>query len=145
FFDPTKTSAANITLSSNLAADASLVAAGNVQGATGNNAVATAMAQLRTDASSMLQLGSASQTTSFGEYYRDMITKLGVATNDESSSSSVYSTLTQQADTMRQSEHGVNTDDELIDMTKHQQAYAAAAKVVTTADEMTQTLLDMIR
>jgi flagellar hook-associated protein 1 FlgK len=145
FFDPTGTTAATISLSANVATNASYIAAGNVQGGTGNNTVALQLSQLRDDTSTMLQSGSTTQTASFGDYYRDIVTKLGIATDDANTSASVYDTLVQQADTRRQSVSGVSTDDELIELTKHQQSYAAAAKVVTTADQMAQSLLDMIR
>jgi flagellar hook-associated protein 1 FlgK len=145
FFDPALTSAANITLSATVKADASTVAAGDVQNATGNNSLATKMAQLRTNTTSILKYGSTTQTTSLGEYYRDMVTRLGANANAADSASSVYSTLAQQADALRQSANGVSTDEELIAMTKHQQAYSAAARVVTMADDMAQTLLDMVR
>lgn len=144
FFDPVGTRAATMSLSSRVASDAAYVAAGNVQNGTGNNAVAQQMAGLRT-ATSISKYGAAGQTTSFGEYYRDQVTRLGVDTNDAESSATAYETLVQQADTLRQSQSGVNTDDELIQVTQRQQAYTAAAKVITTADEMAQSLLDMIR
>jgi flagellar hook-associated protein 1 len=144
FFDPAGVTAASISLSANVKANSAFVAAGNVQNGTGNNAVATQMTQLRTADTSIQKYGSATQTVSFDDYYRDQITRLGVATNDAMASATVYSTLAQQADTYRQSANGVSTDEELIEMTKHQQAYAAAAKIITTADQMAQTLLDMI-
>jgi flagellar hook-associated protein 1 len=68
-----------------------------------------------------------------------------VATNNATSSATVYQTLAQQANTQRQSMSGVSTDEELISLTRNQQAYSAAAKVITTAASMSQTLLDMIR
>jgi flagellar hook-associated protein 1 FlgK len=56
----------------------------------------------------------------------------------------VYATLAQQADTRRTSVSGVSTDEELVSLTQAQQAYSAAAKVITTASAMAQTLLDMV-
>ena len=144
FFDPTKTSAATISLSADVASSAAYVAAGNVQNGTGNNAIAQQMSGLSSDMTTIPKYGAPGQT-SFGEYYRDFVTRLGVDTNDASASATVYQTLAQNTDTQRQSVSGVSTDDELITLTQRQQAYAAAAKVITTASDMGQTLLDMVR
>ncbi|MEO7042244.1 MAG: flagellar hook-associated protein FlgK [Gemmatimonadaceae bacterium] len=143
FFDPTKLTAGSISLSAQVASNASFIAAGDTQGATGNNNIANQIAALANDTTTMTKYGS-TDTTSVMDYYRDLVTRIGVATNDANTSSTVYSTLAQQADTQRQSVSGVSTDQELISLTKNQQAYAAAAKVITTANSMSQTLLDMI-
>jgi flagellar hook-associated protein 1 len=145
FFDPAGTTAASMRLSTQVAADASYIAAGDVQNATGNNDVANKMAALRDDRTTMAQFGSATATTSISEFYRDLVTRVGVATSNATSSATVYQTLAQQANAQRQSMSGVSTDEELISLTRNQQAYAAAAKVITTAANMSQTLLDMIR
>ena len=39
---------------------------------------------------------------------------------------------------------GVNLDSELINLTTYQQAYSASARLVTAANAMYQTLLDMV-
>ena len=40
---------------------------------------------------------------------------------------------------------GVSTDEELIRVMQHQQAYVAATRVVTAVDEMLRDLLGMVR
>ena len=145
FFDPTKVTAGSISLSAQVASSASYIAGGDAQGATGNNNVANKMAALANDTTTMTKFGSSTETTSISEFYRDLVTRVGVATNNATSSATVYTTLAQQANTQRQSVSGVSTDEELISLTKNQQAYAAAAKIISTADSMSQTLLDMIR
>ncbi len=144
FFDPANISAANITLSAQVRADASYIAAGNVQNGTGNTAITAQMAQLRT-VPSIVKDGSTTQTIAFGEYYRDLTTKIGIATDDSDRSATIYETLANSANARRISESGVSTDEELISLVKYQQAYAAAAKVINAADEMAQVILDMVR
>ncbi|MEO7218667.1 MAG: flagellar hook-associated protein FlgK [Gemmatimonadaceae bacterium] len=145
FFDPGKVTAGSISLSTQVASNASYISAGDVQGATGNNNIANRVAALRNDTTTMIKYGSTTETTSLSEFYRGLVTRVGVATSDATSSATVFSTLAQQADTQRQSTSGVSTDQELISLTKSQQAYAAAAKIIMTADSMSQTLIDMIR
>ncbi|MDQ2889502.1 MAG: flagellar hook-associated protein FlgK [Gemmatimonadota bacterium] len=144
FFDPTKTTAGTMSLSAQVASDASFVAAGDTQNATGNNNIANRITSLGDDTSALLKYGSSTATTSVNAYYNDLVTRVGVATSNATGSAAVYTTLAQQANTQRQSSSGVSTDEELINLTKNQQAYAAAAKVITTANAMSQTLLDMI-
>lgn len=145
FFDPTKLTAGSISLSSQVASNASYIAAGDVQNATGNNDIANKIAALGDDTTTMTKYGSTTATTSVNAFYNDLVTRVGVATSNATSSATVYTTLAQQADTQRQSVSGVSTDEELVSLTKTQQAYAAAAKIITTASEMSQTLLDMIQ
>ncbi|MDQ2668431.1 MAG: flagellar hook-associated protein FlgK, partial [Gemmatimonadota bacterium] len=132
-------------LSTQVASNAAFIAPGDTQNATGNNNVANKLTALGGDTSTILQYGSSTATTSITAYYNDLVTRVGVATSNATSSATVYTTLAQQADTQRQSNSGVSSDEELINLTKNQQAYAAAAKVITTANSMSQTLLDMIR
>ena len=40
---------------------------------------------------------------------------------------------------------GVNLDEELVNLTKYQRAYQAAARIVTVTDELLQTILNMKR
>lgn len=143
FFDPSGTTAGTMSLSTQVASSAAYIAAGNVQNATGNAAVANALAGLRTDATAITKFGGVGQTSLSG-FYQDLVARVGVTANDAAASATVFETLAQQANTQRQSMSGVSTDDELIEITKRQQAYAAAAKVITTATQMSQTLLDMI-
>lgn len=144
FFDPTKLTAASMSLSAEVKASAAVIAAGDAQNATGNANVANKLAALRTDTTSIAQFGASGQTTSLNGYFADVVTRVGVSASDAVSSATTYETLTTNAETRRQSLSGVSTDDELVSMTKFQQAYAAAAKVITAASQMSQELIDMV-
>ena len=50
-----------------------------------------------------------------------------------------------QSFNLRESFSGVNTDEELADLVRFQSGYQASAKIITTADEMLQTILDLKR
>jgi flagellar hook-associated protein 1 FlgK len=127
-----------------------------------DNDVALALAALRTGASVTVANGGAPVTVrvelwlrgqsaaaptlglTLGEHYRAAATTLGVQVRDATNEAAVRRTLADQLDARRAATSGVNLDEELTTMMRAQQAYAAAAKVVTAADEMMQALLAMI-
>ena len=52
------------------------------------------------------------------------------------------STAVDSATKTRSSLNGVSVDEEMVDLVKYQHAYSAAAKVVSTADAMLDTLIN---
>jgi flagellar hook-associated protein 1 FlgK len=149
FFDPgsasVPVSAATIKLSATVAADSSKIAASSDPNAPLGNGVATMMAAFRNDETTVsYNHNGVTETGSFLGFFRTTATRLGLDVNTASDQASVSSVLTDQADTRRQSVSGVNTDEELIQMLRVQQAYTAATKLIKTADEMLQTLLSLV-
>ena len=112
----------------------------------GNNEIALRLAGLRTAANQVTYVtpGGATETGSFADFYRDTASRLGTQVTNAASDAQVHATLASQADARRQSISGVNLDEELTTLMRAQQAYAAAAKVISAADEMMQTLVQMI-
>jgi flagellar hook-associated protein 1 FlgK len=49
-----------------------------------------------------------------------------------------------EADTRRSSVEGVNLDQELVNLTTYQQAYSASARLITAAQDMFSTLMNMV-
>jgi len=107
----------------------------------GNHDVANAMVQLQYNSLNFYAKdGSASKETIAG-YYSALTTK--VAT-DASASSTSYDTndaLYNTINTQFQSVSGVNKDEELANLIQYQKSYSAAAKIITTIDQMLETLL----
>lgn len=136
-----------IRLSDAVAASADNVA-GSAATATGpsNNEVSLQLAKLR-DAKVAVRDpdGTARGTDSFGSYWRGVATKVGLAVRGAETDATVRQTLAESADARRQSVSGVSTDEELVSLIKQQQAFAAAARLVTVADEMSQTLINLGR
>ena len=77
-------------------------------------------------------------------YMRTDSTNLGVQAADARNQYEVYDTLAMQSENRRSSVSGVSIDEELTLMLRHQQAYTAASRLVKAADEMAQTILNMI-
>ncbi|MBX6365035.1 MAG: flagellar hook-associated protein FlgK [Gemmatimonadetes bacterium] len=105
----------------------------------GNNNVALALSQLRDLAQPALS------GKSFGDYYTDTVSDVGLAVAAARDAAEVHQTLAEQADNRRAAVSGVSTDEELTRLIQAQSAYAAAARVVTAANEMIQSVLDMVR
>ncbi len=154
FFDSSFTTAGTIRLSSEVTASALVIASGDVQNAPGNNTLATAIGALRDDngmaalqtrmgANFATQIGFASGE-SYSDHYTTTVTQLGVDTADAQSQFDVFDALSTQADNRRASVAGVSIDEELTLMLRHQQAYTAASRLVKVADEMAQSILNMV-
>jgi flagellar hook-associated protein 1 FlgK len=140
FFDatPANATARNIRLSATVAASAAAVAAGSMLNAAGDNSVALGLAALR-------DFAATAPGASFGAGYRSLVALVASGKAAAADSADVYNTLAQQATERRQAAGGVSIDEELVSLMSHQQAYAAAAKIVQAVDEMMQTLLDLKR
>lgn len=149
FFDPgtvnIPVSAATIKLSTTVASDINAIAASSDPLAPLDNSVANAMVALRNDATTVsYTYGSVTETGSFLNFFRSTATRLGLDVNTASDDTTVANLMMEQADIRRQSASGVNTDEELIQMLRVQQAYTAATKLIKSADEMLQTLLSLV-
>lgn len=151
FFDPTGLTARTISVTV-AAAD---IVASDTAGESGNNQIALAMAALRhRPAENDIAANYAAWNTvvggvdglaglSFADHYRTTVTTLGVSVNQASNTASVHESLASQSELRRSGHSGVSTDEELIRVMQHQQAYAAAARLVNVVDEMMQTLLQI--
>lgn len=150
FFDPgtitSPVSAATIRLHSAVNADPKAIAASGNANSPTDNKVAQAMAALRTAGGtvSWTAPNGASESGSFNEFFRGLVTRLGIQTASATDNASVAENLVEQAELRRQAVSGVSTDEELVNMLRVQQAYQAATKLITAADEMLQSLLSMI-
>lgn len=149
FFDPGTVSApvtaASIKLDTAILGNVDLIASGNDAAAPLNNTIATGLAGLRnTTATVTYNINGTTETGSFLGFFRQMVTRLGLDVSHANDDATVATTLTDQAQTRRQSVSGVNSDEELIQMVRVQQAYVAATKLIKSADEMLQTVLGLI-
>jgi flagellar hook-associated protein 1 FlgK len=128
----TGTDATNIAVSPLVANNPSAVAAGVV----GNGPL---------DGSVALQLGDqATSTTGADATYNTLIVQLGVDAKDVQTRDNVQTQTVQSLDAARNSQAGVNTDEEMTNMVEYQKAYEASAKFVTTLDSMLETLINMV-
>ncbi len=132
--------AADIGVDSLVAADPNrIAAAATAAGVPGDNAVAVAMADLQH--ASTMEGG----TTGFDDFYRSIVSDVGSQVRSAADFSEHQSAMLTSLDTYRESVSGVSLDEEMLNLIKFQHAFDAAAKLVTTVDEMMQTIMDMTR
>lgn len=138
--------AADISLSSSIAADANNIAAGAIDPATsqhpiGDNSISLGIIALQDAAISFDSTSAASlhdRGTSLSSNYG---TDVATATQQRIYREGEFQSLASQ----RQTISGVNTDEELIAMIKFQRAYEASAKVIQSTNQMLDSLLGLIR
>lgn len=128
----TGTDASTLAVSAAVAGNPSAVTAGIV----GNGPL---------DGSVALQLGEMStSTTGADAAYNSMIVQLGVSAKDVQTRDNLQQQSVQSLDATRNSQAGVNTDEEMTNMVEYQKAYEASAKFITAIDEMLTTLIGMV-
>lgn len=104
-------------------------------GGGGDNRNALALAGLQTDRT----MNNA--TASFQDSYGQMIADVGVKTRRAQTLATTQSNLANQAQARHDAVSAVNLDEEAAELLRWQQAYQAAAQVVTISDTIFQTLL----
>jgi flagellar hook-associated protein 1 FlgK len=137
FFDPAGTTAHSIALSAPVQASLNNIAAG-ATAVPGDGAVALQLSQL--GGSAVAALGG--QT--IRGYYNDSVSIVASQVSDATASAQAQSTMVSNMDAQRTAQSGVSVDEELTRMIEQQQAYQAAARMVSVADQMMQTVLQMV-
>jgi len=90
-------------------------------------------------------VGTVALTATLQEFYNGIIAKLGAEAQDAQSTLSAERVIQDELVALRDDSSGVSLDDELINVTKYQRAFEAAARVVNVADEMLETLIGLKR
>lgn len=76
------------------------------------------------------------------EFYRAFVGQLGIEGRQRRSAEETFRFQLEQADSLRKSESGVSLDEEMTRMIQYQQAYSAAARMITTVDELLDVLIN---
>ena len=132
-FNPPSASGAAASLSVAIA-DPSLLAASS-DGTVGSNGNAEALYALRDQA----VISGQSPT----DYYSGIVFNVGNASANATAEQNASTMVLQQLNDQRSSVSGVSLDEEAANMTRYQQAYSASAQVITTINEMMQTVINM--
>ena len=146
FFDPANTTSADIALNSTLTTN-KIAAAGQdpttVSGP-GDNRSALALAQLKSSSFSFTVDGKTTNTT-ISSFYNGFVSSVGIDTQNASNSTAQNESFLRQLNALRESNSGVSLDEEMANLIKYQRAFEASAKVINTASEMLDTVMNLIR
>lgn len=134
FFNSTRISAGDISLSGDIANDINNIAA-SLSGEVGDNRNALAISDLR---NSMLMSRG---TSTISGFYQSLIGKIGVDTSKAQNLKEDFELLVAQTDNSRQSVQGVSLDEEMAQMIKYQHAFDAAARIITTMDQAMEVVI----
>ena len=110
----------------------------NTEG-TGDNQNLHALTELRTKNSLL------GKSTSLQDIFALSVSDVGIRTRQSQLSLETQEVLTGQAENAYKAKSAVNLDEEAANLLRYQQAYSAAAKVITVADEMFDILLSTLR
>ncbi|TQR34560.1 flagellar hook-associated protein FlgK [Campylobacter sp. MIT 99-7217] len=136
------TNANNIRVRDELITDPSVLKASK-NGTDGDNDIANAMLQLQYQKINFYNPDGTVDTKSLDGYYRKFtgsIASTGEANNmTHNTNTALYNAVYEEF----QSLNGVNTNEELAALIQYQTSYGAASKVVTTVDQMLDTLLGL--
>lgn len=133
----TGTSAATLQVNSPLVSDPALIQASAVSTDRGNNQVALALAQL--DGRSWPAL----QQQSFTQFLGQTVAALGYSLDSVKDQITSQKSLQEMLARQRDSISAVSLDEEMTDLMKYQKAFEASARLITTIDEMLNTVVNM--
>lgn len=108
-------------------------------GGVSDNRNALLLSQIQT--TNTLLGGTADLQSTYGQ----LVAEVGTKTHQADINSKAQNVLLRQAVDARETVSGVNLDEEAANLLKYQQAYQAAAQVITTANGLFETLLNAVR
>ena len=143
----TGSSASDLAVNSQLHSNVNYIAAGQVNGDyqanAGDNVTATAIAKLTDSAVTISTVWKTVSNQTISQYYANLVTTVGSDTRLTQTNAEYHTALTSDLEDQVSSVTGVNLDEEMANLIKYQHSYTAAAKLITTADQMLQTLLGL--
>jgi len=141
--------AGNLALNPDIAADVNKIATSmrlDASGAVvrGNNTLALLMSELKDTKFTFDETASGNGVTSatLGNYYNALVGEIGVISNRMKRNLSNSQMQLDQVDANRQSVSGVSLDEEMSDLIRFQHAYNAAARLMTSFDEILNKLIN---
>lgn len=133
-----QTGASDLRLDAAIESDPNAIRTG-VTGASGDGSIALGLSRLKDDAPAAL----GGKTLS--AYHRDLVADVGRAVKSRETGIDTQSAVIAAIDARASAVSGVSIDEELTDMLRLQRSYGAAAKVLSTMDDVTKTLIDLLQ
>lgn len=145
FFDGT--SARDFGMNQEVFNNLSLISAGHVNGAgeinPGDNETSKAIAALQYEKVGFRTSFQGQTSQTLQSFYGSLVGDAGAVTNNAKFNYNYNKALTDDLQNRQEEVAGVNLDEEMSNLIKFQHSYSAAAKLISTADQMFQTILAM--
>lgn len=135
FFSNNVSGASSFRMNGAILNDPTLIATRNAGEGVGANSVAEQIFEL--------QYNTIVNNETPGDFYTSLVTEIGTDINDASFLKTSQEMITQQLKNQRDAITGVSLDEEMTKLIQYEQAYQAAAKIITTVDEMLETVLSL--
>ncbi len=142
FFEPTQgahNAAEYLRMNSEIERDSARISAGRDPNRPGDNRVANEIAEL--------QYGKPifGGTLTLDEFYKGIVGELGIKTQAANRQADVQGNIVNQLENLRESISGVSLDEEAAKMIEMQKHFDAAARLIRTADEILETVINIKR
>ena len=142
FFEPltqTVGAAKNLKVSDDIRKDVGRIATGAQPNAPGDNTVANMISQLQ---HRQIMDGG---TSTFDDFYKAQVGRVGVIANKAVQTHAAQENIVKQVNNLRESISGVSLDEEAAKMIEFQKTFDASARLIRTADEMLETVINLKR
>ncbi|HEY3308123.1 MAG TPA: flagellar hook-associated protein FlgK [Desulfuromonadaceae bacterium] len=138
FFDPAATNAATMAINPLLTSTKQIAASGSaLLAADSSNALTIAKQQ-----NALTMLGG---TATFNSYFDGLVSQIGLDVRASKTTLAQDEAFTKQLTSLRESNSGVSLDEELTNLVKYQRSYQASAKLISTATDMMDIVIGMVR
>jgi flagellar hook-associated protein 1 FlgK len=107
---------------------------------TGNNVNSLAIADLKN-----LPFAMTGGNNTLTGFYGSLVGQVGLAVQSSEQDVAQNTAMLKQLSALRESTSGVSLDEELAGLIKYQKAFEGAARLITTGQEMMDTILNMVR
>jgi len=134
-FKDTISGAGDFSLSAEILSDSSLIATSSESDINGDNTTAQAIAELQYD--------ELINGRSVLDNYNSLIADVGNRVQEATFIRQNQEKIVQQLQIQKASVTGVSLDEEMTQLIQFEQAYGAAAKMISTVDELMQTILSL--
>ena len=142
FFEPlsgAQEAASKIAVNSDIKVDVARIAVGADPNRPGDNRIANAIAEVQ------YQKSLFDGSLSLDEFYNGLVGELGIKAQHANNRVEVQGNIVKQLNQLRESISGVSLDEEAANMIELQKHFDAAARVIRTADEVLETVINLRR
>ena len=136
FFADDVTGANNLRVSDEVFSDPSVISTSSLINEPGDGSIAQSVFDL--------QFYQGVEGNTVFDFYNTIIGQIGSQVQESGFLKKSQEMVVQNLKNQRDSVSGVSLDEEMVNLIEHEQAYQAAARMVSTVDEMMQTVLNML-